>query len=103
MTSVLAWGLDTITHISTTNTVAIPHWATTAPPKSNGAPHLLPLRPNEPLHQNGSRPDWLSECQVTHVAMESTGVYWKPIVRHEALFDREGMKGPLLRAVAAAC
>jgi len=24
-------------------------------------------------------------------------------VRHEALFDREGMKGPLLRAVAAAC
>ena len=24
-------------------------------------------------------------------------------VRHEALFDREGMRGPLLRAVAAAC
>jgi transposase len=23
--------------------------------------------------------DWLSECQVTHVAMESTGVYWKPV------------------------
>jgi transposase len=23
--------------------------------------------------------DWLAECQVTHVAMESTGVYWKPI------------------------
>src|SRR5712691_9617915 len=23
--------------------------------------------------------DWLSEQQVTHVAMESTGVYWKPI------------------------
>ena len=45
--------------------------------------------------------DWLAECQVTHVAMESTGVYWKPIVRHEALFDREGMKGPLLRTVAA--
>jgi hypothetical protein len=47
--------------------------------------------------------DWLSSCQVTHVAMESTGVYWKPIVRHEALFDREGMEGPLLRAVAAVC
>lgn len=23
--------------------------------------------------------DWLHECGVTHVAMESTGVYWKPI------------------------
>jgi len=46
---------------------------------------------------------WLEECGVTHVAMESTGVFGKPIVRHEALFDREGMKGPLLRAVAAAC
>ena len=45
--------------------------------------------------------DWLNECGVTHVAMESTGVYWKPVVRHEALFDREGMKGPLLRAVVA--
>jgi hypothetical protein len=44
---------------------------------------------------------WLAECQVTHVTMESTGVYWKPIVRHEALFDREGMKGPLLWTVAA--
>jgi len=39
--------------------------------------------------------DWLGECQVTQVAMESTGVYWRPIVRHEALSDREGMKGPL--------
>ena len=35
--------------------------------------------------------------------MEATGVYWKPVVRHEALFDREEMKGLLLRAVAAAC
>jgi hypothetical protein len=34
--------------------------------------------------------------------MEATGVYWKSPVRHEALFDREGMKGPLLWAVAAA-
>ena len=24
--------------------------------------------------------DWLRERRVTHVAMESTGVYWKPIV-----------------------
>jgi len=23
--------------------------------------------------------DWLAEHEVTHVAMESTGVYWKPI------------------------
>lgn len=23
--------------------------------------------------------DWLSTCEVSHVAMESTGVYWKPI------------------------
>ena len=23
--------------------------------------------------------DWLLECGVTHVAMESTGVYWKPV------------------------
>ena len=23
--------------------------------------------------------DWLTEHRVTHVAMESTGVYWKPI------------------------
>ena len=23
--------------------------------------------------------DWLAECQVTHVAMESTGVYWEPV------------------------
>ena len=23
--------------------------------------------------------DWLSECKVTHVAMESAGVYWKPV------------------------
>jgi transposase len=37
--------------------------------------------------------DWLEASGVTHVAMESTGVYWKPLVRHEALFDREGMKG----------
>jgi hypothetical protein len=23
--------------------------------------------------------DWLRECGVTHVTMESTGVYWKPV------------------------
>ena len=47
--------------------------------------------------------DWLTAHRVTHIALESTGVYWKPAARHEALFDREGMKGPLPRAVAAVC
>jgi transposase len=46
--------------------------------------------------------EWLGERGVTDVAMEATGVYWKACVRHEALFDREGIKGPLLWAVAAA-
>ena len=46
--------------------------------------------------------DWLGSHGVTVVGMEATGVYWKAPVRHEALFDREGMKGPLLWAVAAA-
>jgi transposase len=26
--------------------------------------------------------NWLSECQITTVAMESTGVYWKPLFSH---------------------
>ncbi len=34
--------------------------------------------------------DWLTMAGCTHVAMESTGVYWKPIVRHEALFAVRG-------------
>ena len=46
--------------------------------------------------------DHLIEQRVTLVVMEATGDFWKPYVRHEALFDREGMKGPLLWAVAAA-
>jgi hypothetical protein len=29
--------------------------------------------------------DWLVAEGVTQVAMEATGVYWKPVVRHEAL------------------
>lgn len=28
--------------------------------------------------------DWLVERQVALVGMEATGVYWKPVVRHEA-------------------
>jgi transposase len=27
---------------------------------------------------------WLAEHRVTRAGMESTGVYWKPVVRHEA-------------------
>ena len=46
---------------------------------------------------------WLAERGVVRVAMESTGVYWQPLVRHEALLNREGMKGPLQQVVAAAC
>jgi hypothetical protein len=34
--------------------------------------------------------DWLKGLGVTHVAMEATGVYWKPVVRYEALFGRVG-------------
>ncbi|SRR6266511_4433310 len=47
--------------------------------------------------------DWLQAHRVTEVAMEATGVYWKPVVRHEVPFDLVGMKGPHLRAVAAVC
>jgi hypothetical protein len=39
---------------------------------------------------------------VTRVVMEATSAYWKPVVRHEALFDRAGVKGLRRRAVAAA-
>jgi hypothetical protein len=45
--------------------------------------------------------EWLAGYRVTHVAMESTGVFWKPIVRHEARLNREGWD-PLQWAVAAA-
>jgi transposase len=30
-------------------------------------------------HELRALNDWLAQCAVTHVAMESTGVYWKPI------------------------
>jgi transposase len=44
---------------------------------------------------------WLGDHEVGTVVMEATGVYWKPIVRHEALLNRVGMRGPHLGAVAA--
>jgi transposase len=34
--------------------------------------------------------DWLAALAVRQVVMEATGVYWRPVVRHEALFDRVG-------------
>jgi transposase len=34
--------------------------------------------------------DWLAAFGVTQVVMEATGVFWRPVVRHEALFDRAG-------------
>ena len=44
---------------------------------------------------------WLVDQGAGTAAMEATGVYWKPVVRHEALFDRAEVKGLRLRAVAA--
>jgi transposase len=46
--------------------------------------------------------DWLAANGVVEVVMEATGPYWKPIVRHEALFDRAELKGLRRWAVAAA-
>jgi transposase len=46
--------------------------------------------------------DWLACWGVTKAGMEATGDYWKPVVRHEALFDRAGVRGLRRRAVAAA-
>jgi transposase len=45
--------------------------------------------------------DWLASHQVTVVGMESTGVFWKPVVRHEAPRIRAEVKGLRLWPVAA--
>ena len=45
--------------------------------------------------------DWLAEHGVTRAGMESTGVYWKPVVRHEALLNRAEVKGLRRWSVAA--
>ncbi|MDA8039639.1 MAG: hypothetical protein M0Z69_10870 [Actinomycetota bacterium] len=45
---------------------------------------------------------FLVDAGVTTVAMEATGIYWRPVVRHEAPGNREEVQGLLLRAVAAA-
>jgi transposase len=44
---------------------------------------------------------WLVAQGVTHVAMEATGVYWRPVVRHEVPRVRAEVKGLRLRPVAA--
>jgi transposase len=45
--------------------------------------------------------DWLASFGVTLVGMESTGVYWKPVVRHEVPRVRAEVEGLRLRSVAA--
>ena len=45
--------------------------------------------------------DWLKAEGVRHVAMESTGIYWRPVVRNEAPRIRVGRKESHLRPVAA--
>jgi transposase len=45
--------------------------------------------------------DWLASHQVQVVGMESTGVFWKPVVRHEVPRIRAEVKGLRLRPVAA--
>jgi transposase len=49
-----------------------------------------------------SMADHLRCLGVSRVVMEATSDYWKPVVRHEALFDRAGVRGLRRRAVAAA-
>jgi transposase len=45
--------------------------------------------------------DWLASHQVQVVGMESTGCYWRPVVRHEVPRSRAEVKGLRLRPVAA--
>jgi transposase len=45
--------------------------------------------------------DWLRCWGVQRAGMEATSDYWKPVVRHEALRSRAGVKGPRRRSVAA--
>jgi transposase len=49
----------------------------------------------------GRMAGWLAERQVALVAMEATGVYWKPIVRHEVPRVRAEVEGLRRRPVAA--
>ena len=44
---------------------------------------------------------WLADRRVSLVAMEATGVYWKPVVRHEVPRVRAEVEGLRRRPVAA--
>jgi hypothetical protein len=65
---------------------------------ANGTPHCASHSSATPVCAYDSQQPAIARKSlgVTQVALESTGVYWLPVVRHEALFDREGMKGPLV-------
>src|SRR5438552_11503959 len=73
-----------------------PDPVTSPPPSSTGAP--APLPPNvrrfgaftADLHAIAA---WLRQCQVTTVAMESTGVYWIPLYD---LLEHDGCQGLLV-------
>jgi transposase len=39
--------------------------------------------------------DWLKQCQVTHVAMEATGVYWIPVYQY---LEKQGLQVLLVNA-----
>jgi len=46
--------------------------------------------------------DWLAAHGVTHVAMESTGVYWKPVYYVlEERFENSGARAPSTMAIMA--
>jgi transposase len=45
--------------------------------------------------------DHLRCLGVSRVVMEATSDYWKPVVRHAALWNRAGVKGPRDRSVVA--
>ena len=47
--------------------------------------------------------DWLCQRQVSQVAMESTGIFWRPLVRHEAPRIRVGRKESHRWPVVAGC
>jgi transposase len=47
--------------------------------EKSGKPHKIVRRFGAMTADLRALANWLMEQQVTHVAMESTGVYWKPV------------------------